>query len=127
MQLLWIGLLVPALILGTRHAGIRGAGMAHAIVAIVFVIPAYVLALSQVGIRPSSLGRAMGRVMLGAVAGTAVILPLRSLPIGELGQLAVAGLAGSIVFLAVAIGSEDKRSVLEWWRRRRAGRALATA
>ena len=68
LQLAWIGLLIPGLVFGTDHDGIRGAGIAHAVIAVGFVIPAYVFALRRIGVRPMSLAHAMGRVLLACVA-----------------------------------------------------------
>jgi O-antigen/teichoic acid export membrane protein len=127
LQLAWIGLLIPGLVLGTRHGGIRGAGIAHAVIAVGFVIPAYVFALRRIGVRPMSLAHAMGRVLLACVMAAAVIVPLRSLPIAELGTLFVAGSAGTIVFLAVAVRRDDWRSVRRWVTAKLAARRLATA
>lgn len=127
LQLAWIGLLIPALVYGTNHDGIRGAGIAHAVIAVGFVIPAYVFALRRIGVRPMSLAHAMGRVLLACVLSAAVIVPLRSLPIGELGTLVVAALGGTIVFLVVAVSADDWRSAWRWADGRLAARRLRTA
>ena len=53
LQVLWLGALVPAMVIGVRLWGIAGAGLAHAAVALVVVVPAYLLVIvrrSRVGV-----------------------------------------------------------------------------
>ena len=114
LQLIWIGLLIPGLAIGAKHAGIRGAGIAHVIIALGYVVPAYVVTLRWIGVRPATLAASIWRVLLACGFSAAVILALRTLPLGELGTLVVAGTAGTVVFLLVAVRSDDWRTVWRW-------------
>ena len=50
MQLIWLIVLLPALVVGAKLAGIAGVGMAEVAVAALLVLPWYLYELSRVGI-----------------------------------------------------------------------------
>lgn len=50
VQLVWTGLLLPALVLLVHIGGIRGAGLAHLLVGVIIVLPLYLFALRRRGI-----------------------------------------------------------------------------
>jgi O-antigen/teichoic acid export membrane protein len=126
LQVAWIVALIPALAIGTRDGGIRGAAIAHVVVAVGVVIPLYVLALGKVGIRPASLAAAMGRVLVATGASAAAVLACGTLELGELGTLAAGGLTGTVVFLAIAVRPDDRRLTARWVDERLASGRLRT-
>lgn len=101
LQALWLGALIPALVLGTAWDGIRGTAIAHVVVAVGVVVPAFSLALRRLGLRP---GRALlpcWRPLAGgaAIAGSAWVV--RSTVDGGLTQLAVGGLLAALIYAPV--------------------------
>jgi O-antigen/teichoic acid export membrane protein len=69
VQVVWLVVLVPALIVGTRVYGIGGAAMAEVAVALIVVLPWYLAELGKVGIKRKPL---LGRVWLPLLAAAAV-------------------------------------------------------
>ena len=103
LQLIWIGTLVPAMVLGVRKDGIVGAAYAHVAVIVPIVLPSYLLALKRVtGVRLTALGKAALPALLAssaaALAARAAASPLSS-PLAQL----IAGLAaGGVVYVICA-------------------------
>ena len=100
--------LVPALYLGTRLDGIRGAAIAHAIVTVLVAIPLAVLFLHRGGVHLGPVAPALVRPLLGAaLCGALMLLVTRvagPLPIVQLG---LGGLAGLVGYLLVAVPREQ--------------------
>ena len=67
IQATWLAALVPALIWGAHVDGIRGVGLAHAVVVGTIVSVVVVFELRKAGVRPSALGRSVARPLLTAV------------------------------------------------------------
>lgn len=67
VQMLWLGALIPALLVGARIGGISGVGIGHVAVAGMLVGPAFLWALSRIGISARSIGRACLRPLTGGV------------------------------------------------------------
>ena len=67
IQATWLAALVPALIWGAHVDGIRGVGLAHAVVVCTVVSAVVVFELRKAGVRPSALGRSVARPLLTAV------------------------------------------------------------
>jgi PST family polysaccharide transporter len=108
--LCWAAVLVPAVVVGTRLDGIRGAAIAHAGVAMLVAVPLAVLALHRAGVR---LGPALplcgrpllgGALSLGVTAGLAVLVPAPALA-----QLGLAGGAGLVTYLLVVVPAAQLR------------------
>ncbi len=59
VQLGWLVVLVPALLVGAHVGGLRGVAVAQAVVAVLVVLPAYALLLRRVGLQLKSLARAV--------------------------------------------------------------------
>jgi hypothetical protein len=73
LQLLWLGVLTPAMVAGVYLEKSSGAAMVQVLVAIGVVIPAYLVVLARsVGISLRSLIRPVGRPLLASVVGGAV-------------------------------------------------------
>ena len=69
VQVVWLIILVPGLIVGTRVYGIGGAAMAEVAVGLFIVLPWYMAELSKVGIGPGAL---LGRMWLPSLAAVMV-------------------------------------------------------
>ena len=67
VQLVWLIVLVPALIVGAKLTGIAGVAMAEVAVAALLVLPWYLYELSRVGIPMSMLGRSIWFPLVGAL------------------------------------------------------------
>jgi PST family polysaccharide transporter len=100
VQLVWLGALVPAMVLGVRQDGIVGAAYAHIAVIGPVVLPSYLLVLRRVtGVRFGALGKAVLPALLASSAAAlaaGATASLLSLPLAQL----VAGLAvGGLVYV----------------------------
>ncbi|MDR8407477.1 oligosaccharide flippase family protein [Nonomuraea sp. 3-1Str] len=105
LNLVWAAALLPALVAGAHLGGIRGAAVAHALVAVVVAFPVALLLLRRVGVRVTPALPALARPAVGAVAAGALMLVLDSLTSGgpALVRLAVAGGAGLLLFVLVVV------------------------
>jgi lipopolysaccharide exporter len=103
LQLIWIGTLVPAMVLGVHKDGIVGAAYAHLAVIVPIVLPSYLLALKRVtGVRLTALGKAALPALLASSAAALAAYAAASQFTSPLIQL-VAGLAvGGIVYVICA-------------------------
>jgi lipopolysaccharide exporter len=69
VQLIWIGALIPAMVLGVHEDGIVGAAVAHIVVIGAIVLPSYLIALKRAtGIRLTTLAIAVLPAPLAALA-----------------------------------------------------------
>ncbi|RBQ21766.1 lipopolysaccharide biosynthesis protein [Spongiactinospora rosea] len=104
LNLSWVGMLVPALLIGGRLDGIRGAAIAHACVAVLYALPVMVFVMHRAGVRlpPVALGllRPLGG---GAVAAVVMILLARAVGDSQFVQLCVAGGGGLLAFALVVV------------------------
>lgn len=95
--------LVPILIVGVRVAGLVGVGIGHILVVLVVTMPAYLVAMNAT--TGAGLGvalRALSRPVLAAVAAAGVAL-MATQGLGHpLAKLAVGGVVGLTVYVAVA-------------------------
>ncbi|MEV0144995.1 MULTISPECIES: oligosaccharide flippase family protein [unclassified Nonomuraea] len=105
LNLGWAAVLLPALVAGAHLGGIRGAAVAHALVAVVVALPVALLVLHRAGVRVTPALPALVRPAVGAVAAGALMLVLDSLTSGgpALVRLAVAGGAGLLLFVLVVV------------------------
>jgi PST family polysaccharide transporter len=104
LQLIWIGALVPAMVLGVHRDGIVGAAYAHVAVIVPIVLPSYLLVLKRVtGVRLTALGKAALLPFLAssaaALAAWAAASPFSS-PLAEL----IVGLAAGGLIYAIGAG-----------------------
>jgi lipopolysaccharide exporter len=103
LQIIWIGTLVPAMLIGVHKDRIMGAAYAHVAVIAPIVLPSYLLAIKRVtGVRLTALGRAVIPALVGsslaALAARGAASQF-SVPLAQLG----AGLAaGGMVYLLCA-------------------------
>lgn len=111
LQGLWVVLLVPALTAGARIDGVRGVGIAHALVALAIMLPVFARSLHPLGISIVDVAAQFTRPLLGAAAaGAAGILAVHVL--GEsLPGLVVGGLAIVSVYAAIGASPAELRSI----------------
>jgi PST family polysaccharide transporter len=98
LQFLWLLALGPALALGARVDGIRGAAAAHALVAAIVVTPVFLAVLRRVGVGP---GRALAACLRPALGGMAIGLVAWGVTAtveGDLARLLCAGLSVVVVY-----------------------------
>jgi O-antigen/teichoic acid export membrane protein len=108
----WAVALIPALIVGTRQGGIIGAAVAHAIVGVVVVIPVIAIALHRTGVRLGPVAPGLARPFAAAaLAGIAAAGVARATGPHPLVQLGIAGSAGLLIYLTLAISMVQRR---EW-------------
>jgi lipopolysaccharide exporter len=103
LQLIWIGTLVPAMVLGVHKDGIVGAAYAHVAVIVPIVLPSYLLVLKRsTGVRFTALGRAALPALLASAAAALVARGAASQFSSPLAQL-MAGLAtGGVIYVICA-------------------------
>jgi PST family polysaccharide transporter len=96
--------LVPALLIGTRLDGIRGAAIAHAVVTVLVAIPLAVLALHRGGVSLVPALPALVRPLIaGAVAAVVMLLVAAVVGPALIVQLFLAGGAGLLAYVLVAV------------------------
>jgi O-antigen/teichoic acid export membrane protein len=104
LNLVWAAVLIPSLIAGVHLDGIRGAAIAHAIVAMVVAIPCALVALRLGGINLRPIGPALVRPLLGGLLAGLIMLGVSNLfEFPPAVELFAAGGAGFIAYLLVAI------------------------
>jgi len=109
VQLIWVALLIPALVVGVDLYGIAGAGWAHLVVSIAIVLPAYLIAMRAASVHPLAFLREWGLPTIAAIpvalvlwgVGAFVSLPVLALIVG--------GVLGTAVYGAI---------LLRWFRAR---------
>ncbi|MFJ2028462.1 oligosaccharide flippase family protein [Streptosporangium sp. NPDC087985] len=104
LNLGWAVVLVPALMIGARVDGIRGAAIGHAVVAVLVALPLATLALHRAGAVLAPIATALVRPLLGGALAAIVMLTLAQVVHrAPLIQLCVAGGAGLLVFIFVVV------------------------
>jgi O-antigen/teichoic acid export membrane protein len=105
LNLAWAVVLIPALWFGTRHDGIRGTAISHAIVGTVVAVPFAIFMLERAGVRLGPILPVLARLFFAATLCGLACVGLRSvLPSSTPWlQLLVAGGGGLLVYLGVAI------------------------
>jgi O-antigen/teichoic acid export membrane protein len=106
----WAVALVPALWIGTHLDGIRGAAIAHGVVAAFVALPLAVWTLRLAGISIVPTLPALVRPTIGAAIMAAVIVLIDSVVNGNsFVQLSLAGGAGLIVYILVVVPRDQFR------------------
>ena len=109
VQVIWIGALIPSILLGVTMGGIVGVGIAHLAVALLVVCPAYGVALARQGADLRAALAALWPPILAAVpAGLVAVILLAVIPNAVAGFFA-AGFAGTLIYGLV---------LSRWFRRR---------
>jgi PST family polysaccharide transporter len=117
----WGATLIPALWVGTHLDGGRGAAIAQAGIGLLVAMPLAVVALHRAGVRLAPIaGKLVRPVLAGALAG-AVALGLHAIAgPNAFVQLAVAGTAGLLAYLATAVPQAELRAWVAAIRPKRA-------
>ncbi|MCW2941162.1 MAG: putative polysaccharide biosynthesis protein [Actinomycetia bacterium] len=112
LNLTWFAALIPALIIGTRLGGIRGASLGQAIVGLLVAVPLGGLMLHRAGVRLRPIGPALVRPLLAGVLAATTMVALSHLTSGiPFVQLAVAGGAGFILFVLIVVPRAQLRAL----------------
>jgi O-antigen/teichoic acid export membrane protein len=106
LQLVWLVVLVPALIVGARLDGIRGAASAQAIVSSLVVGPLFWLALRRSGVAVGEALLGCWRPVVGGLVLALVAWPVTAgldtgRPWADLWQLGLAGASVVVVYLPI--------------------------
>lgn len=101
LQAVWLVALLPALVIGTRLDGIRGAAAAHLVVAALVVTPVFFLATARVGVRVGPALAACVRPLVGGLVVVVSVVAVRTLVAGDVWQLVVGGAVGLLVYAPV--------------------------
>jgi O-antigen/teichoic acid export membrane protein len=126
LNAVWAVFLIPALYYGTSHGGIRGTAMSHAIVGLVIALPLAIWLLEKAGVSLHGMLSRLKRIFFAAALCAAVCLGLVALlDAGPWVETFVAGGAGALVYLLVAVPADARRAV--WARFRRAPNARYAA
>lgn len=117
----WVAASVPALWLGTRFDGVRGAATAQAVVGLFVALPLIVVMLRRAGASLAPIAPRLARPLLAGFLAAAVTLLLH-LVTGPASfvQLAISGTAGLLVYLATAVAWADWRAWLLTIHRKKA-------
>jgi O-antigen/teichoic acid export membrane protein len=121
LNLGWAAVLIPVLWWATELGGIRGAAVAQTGVGIVVAVPLAAVALRRAHVALAPVAVALVRPLLAAVLAAAVaMLALRFAGPHPFVQLAVAGTAGLLAYVAAAVPRDQLRQVLAALARREA-------
>lgn len=108
----WAVALLPALWIGTHLEGIRGAAIAHSIVAVVVALPLSLLAVRLAGVSLLPALPKLIRPMIAAAVSAAVILLVqRVVGHSSFVQLVAAGGAGMLTFVLLVITKDQVSQV----------------
>jgi PST family polysaccharide transporter len=101
VQALWLLLMVPALAAGTAVAGIRGAAVAHLLVAGLVVAPVFLRAVARQGVPIAPALRSCLRPALGGALLVVSAVAVRQLVENDPVRLLAGGLFGLVLYLPV--------------------------
>lgn len=110
LNLGWAVTLLPALLVGTHLDGIRGAAIAHAIVAGFVALPLALWTVRRAGVRLRPIPAALVRPLLAGVVCTVVCVLVAHLTSeSPFVQLAVAGSTGLLVYVVIVVPAGQLR------------------
>jgi PST family polysaccharide transporter len=101
IQVVWLVVLVPALVVGARWWGSAGAGWAHVAVSVAVVLPLYLVAVRRSGADLRALAAAAWLPLLAAVPTVAGALVVSRAVAAPVPGLLLGGLAGALVYTAI--------------------------
>lgn len=106
VQIIWLGALVPAMVLGVHGDDLVGAAFAHIAVLAPIVLPTYLLVLKRkTGVRLAGLAKAILPGLLAAVAAALAARGLASHFTNSLVQLTIGLATGGLIY-AVAVAPQ---------------------
>lgn len=103
LQGLWVGALIPAMILGTGFGGIRGAAIAHVAVAFLIVAPAFSIALRRAGVPLKPLAATVIRPFIATVVMIGVVYAVDQMIEPDALALVIGGAAGTFAYAAAVV------------------------
>lgn len=103
LQLVWLAVLVPALIVGVEADGIRGVAIAHAIVGGSVALPAFLWSLHRFGVDLNGLGSLLVRPAIGGVAACVAGVFVDAEIDSDLWSLLLAGPVVLLVYCAIVL------------------------
>lgn len=109
VQIWWLVIMIPAMIIGVSWLGLAGAGLSHLVIGVVCVLPVYLIFLHRVGASPTAILRSCLPPLLMILPTAAGLLGLSRLGLPDLAVLAIGGVTG-IALYAVPLH--------RWWLRR---------
>jgi PST family polysaccharide transporter len=110
LNLGWALVLVPALVVGTRLDGIRGAAIAHALVAVLVAVPLALIALRRIGVHLRPIPATLVRPLLAGVFSAVICVFVAAVTSGSpFVQLMAAGSAGLLAYVVVVVQREQLR------------------
>jgi lipopolysaccharide exporter len=99
VQVVWLGALVPAMIIGVHRGGIAGAAVAHIAVIGPIVLPCYLFVLKRAtGVRLTALARAVLPALLASAAAALAAFAVASQLASPLAQLTAGLAAGGLLY-----------------------------
>ncbi|WP_084477281.1 lipopolysaccharide biosynthesis protein [Actinokineospora enzanensis] len=101
LQALWLGTMVPALLVGTHLDGIRGASIAQVAVAVLIVLPAFAVVIRRRGVRLTPSLLAMRRPVIGGLLLVASAFAVHRLFDGMWAQLLVGAAAAAALYVPI--------------------------
>jgi len=110
LNLGWTVALVPALVIGANRDGIRGAGIAHALVALGIALPLAVVILRRAGVQLRPMWSTLVRPTVAGLLATVVCVVVAAL-VGDshLVKLIAAGGITLIVYTAIVVPQDSRR------------------
>jgi PST family polysaccharide transporter len=113
LNLGWAVALVPALIIGTRSDGARGAAIAHALVALGVALPLAFAALRRIGVTLLPIARGLARPLLAAAVGAVLCTVVRDMVTGPpVVQVAAAGIVGLGSYAVIVIPAARRQKFI---------------
>jgi PST family polysaccharide transporter len=103
VQVVWIGALVPAMLLGSDRLGLRGVAWAHVVVLVLVVLPLYLWLVGRLVPRVvRTVASATAPPLVAAVAAGATAAAAAAVPAPSWVRLLVGGAVGGFTYLVVA-------------------------
>ncbi len=127
LQCIWLVVLVPALAVGAEIGGIRGVGVAHALVALGIAAPLFLRAVSRYGVDLRDLGRRLLRPAVGGAVVLAGGLVLVALVNGVVLRLLLVGPAIGLTYGVITVPRQAASDAIARVRSRRGTPAAAEA
>lgn len=103
LRVVWLVAAVPALAIGAALDGLRGVGIAHAVVASAVVLPLLLLDARRSAIRTADVVRHAARPLAAGAVCVAAMWPVLAVLDGDLSRLVVAGACGGLVYLTALL------------------------
>jgi PST family polysaccharide transporter len=110
LNLGWAAALVPALVIGIRLDGIRGAAIAHALVGLLVAVPLAVGALRHIGVRLGPVVPTLVRPVLAGVLSASACMLVAELTSSSFLELLAAGSAGLLAYVVAVVPFDQLRA-----------------